>query len=644
MRKRVSLLLLYVAILVLILIIGNVYANVETYTVSQSEASLNVQGFNAGNAFDSSFGDSVNLYSGNLIISATDVALPGRNGLGVSLTRQYNSNIFLHRNQVNTQNFPQGNPISCSRNNHYSPSIVLDSQGNPVSYPTGCKDCDVPSSVSGIYTNDCRSTDSLASSWKKAKWLGRGWDMDYGKVKDPTGLFFDSLSSYNDYPKGIPQQGINSLSLVLGNSESGVILPSKFILGDPRYYGLPWGTNLYDGLYSGEIYGRGMGISSRIPEGSINSPGYSIYTALVDGSLSPLTLLYSQDASLGESGIGSGIAQTTWPVAATYTSNGLHYVFKKVVPFCGDYDDIPQGTHGCVRQKDYVNNNPYDWAENPYAGLYLDSITDKAGNVIDIDYWGEAGTPGNPNGDSVGEITSPFIWQITDTLGRKINFKVSSLNINTRLGSIEYPNYRGDIIRVEYVYNFNTEGTAQPNTLLKEVRITDSGGNLLLPSTTYTYDSKTQELTSITYPNGIIVGYTYADRELLTMNYNEFSTTGGINWQSEFFDLKGRKQKHRVVTERRVNIPGENSGNPYVWSYEYTLEGYLTKNPLSITTVTDPEGNRVVHKFLPTTPTVSRLNVGASESSGFDDLSSDSECRIATSYKEGDQLEYCGPE
>ncbi|MBI2045689.1 hypothetical protein HYT23_06530 [Candidatus Pacearchaeota archaeon] len=629
---------LFLLFLILSLEISFVSAAANTYTVKQSEATLNVQGFNAGNAFDFSFGDSVNLFSGNLVITATDIYLPGRNGLDVALTRQYNSNIFLHRNQCNTLNDPtrgesggNGGSAICSR--------------NALTHSTACQNCDVPSSVSGIHTpnQQCCGKDTLASSWKRAKLLGRGWDMDYGKVKDPTPLFFQDLRRYVDFPTGIPMQGINSLSLVLQNSESEVVLPSKFKLGDIENYPFSWGTNLWSGMYGDIFYAPDTGewynpatqrpMIYALAEGSLTEPAYAIYTGYIAGSSSPLTLIYSRDPSRGNNGIGTMIPpEKTWPIAATLTSNGLLYEFNKIVRFCESYDDLDylpggdQESQRCKPQSYYSNpDNPYTWAENPYAGLYLSKIYDKAGNFISVKYFSEGYDSQNVNANVVSEESSPYISRITDTFGRDINFMTSGLDINAKLDWINYPNYRGDLMYVDYIYNSFQEGTAPAYTLLKEIHIKDSSLNDVLPPTKYTYDSNTQELTGITYPNGLSVSYVYADVDFLTINLNEYSVDPGI--ESAYFDLNGRMTKHRAVIQRRVSVPEENGGQPYIWSYAYSTEGFPGSDyPLSVTTVTDPLGNKVVHKFIPPTARMSYLNAGSDVN--YYDWSSDYECGV----------------
>ncbi len=608
---------LFFAIAVFVMLVTSVSApgGVNSYTVKNSETTLNSPGFSSGNAYDFGFGDSVNLYSGNLIISATDVALSGRNGLGVSLTRQYDSSIFLHVNQCDTL----GAEGQTGEGNYCF--------YNDLSSTNACTDCNVPSSVGDVYEGSCCGGDRLASSWERAKWLGRGWDMTYGRVKDPTSLFFD-VANFYDFPKGIPMQGINTISVVLQNSENGVIFPSKFMLGDPHFYPFSWGTNLYAGRWLDILKTP----TSHVPEGNpLSGAGPAIYTAYLSGSMSPLTLKYNADSSL----INQGAATRNELEAASLVSNGVYYYFDHNVKFCRTYDDIPTGADGsCVNQRYYgtgqylPQDNPYNWAENPYAGMYLTQVVDKAGNYIKIDYQPDA----------------PYISTITDTLGRKILFNIGSLDINTLLGSIEYPNYRNDIFRVRYTYDAT-------GTLLEGVHIDKrgsyGGGDYnwigdILPPTRYSYDPKTQELDGIQYPNGVKVFYTYANEELFTFNLDEY-TANDLQTSLGYLDVGGRLVKHRAVVSRRVYIPGE-TGNPrtcngvdytdntYVWCYDYSTEGSGV-NTLAVTTVTDPLGNRAVHKFLPGTSRSVHFNVGSGGCEGFDtSVSSDESCSYITSY------------
>ena len=164
----------------------------------------------------------------------------------------------------------------------------------------------------------------------------------------------------------------------------------------------------------------------------------------------------------------------------------------------------------------------------------------------------------------------------------------------------------------------------------------------VLPPSRYEYDSKTQELDAIQYPNGVKVYYTYANKNLFTFNLDEY-TSDALITSNGYLDVAGRLVKHRAVVSRRVYIPGE-TGNPrtcngkdyndktYVWCYDYSSEG-TGADTLAVTTVTDPLGNREVHKFLPGTSRSVHFNVGSGSCSGFDNgMPSDESCSYSTSY------------
>ena len=201
----------------------------ETFRIADAEAALNTNGFDAGTAFDFGLNDVVNLFNGNLIITETDVYLPGRNGLDVAITRQYNSNIFLHVNQYGGS------------------SSMCDKEDEVV-----CPDCNINANIDGWAMGGCSNQDPEKSRWIQPKLLGRGWDLDYGRLKDPTQLIYDNYYNVElgnigggiPGTRGFPLRGTTGFSLVMGNNEVPLFVPEKFIPTTTGSRNIPWGVDL----------------------------------------------------------------------------------------------------------------------------------------------------------------------------------------------------------------------------------------------------------------------------------------------------------------------------------------------------------------------------------------------------------------
>jgi len=499
--------LIVIAIVVTLAIISLPYLYAQSkFHSTERQAELNAKGFSEGSAFSFGLGDTVNLFNGNLIVTATDVYLPGRNGHDLRLTRQYNSNIFLHYANINELQSP------CEKN-------------------AACPECDL---TDGQYGNFCDFS-KQETSWQRPKWLGLGWDMTPGRVKDPTPILANG--GFKGIRLPVPGKGLKQMSLVVDNAESEIVHPNLFSVSH-TFMEYSWGTDVYD-----------------------NDRTDNKYTAYLE-DLSPVSFEYSD--VIGQ------------PIQAEYFDRaGTRYTFNHYVRPCDTYDDLPYSSPGlCDAYNKPGNIGIWEWAENPYTGMYATQIKDVKGNLISINYIGQ----------------SPYINYITDSLGREIGFNVEDYNtINGRLDFITYKNYNGQDIFIKYIYGKNANNL----DLLTEVHITDAAGIDLQPPTKYLYDSVTSELTGIAYPTGALVEYRYDDEDVLTYNY--------------FFPGYDESQltKHRVVKTRKVTV----EGSSYTWTYDYSYQ--INGNDVkAITEVTDPRGNRVRYTFLPASLMPNKIDVG----------------------------------
>lgn len=515
--------------------------------ITGSESQLNLPGFSAGNAFSFSFGDTVNLHTGNLIVTATDVYLPGRNGLDLSVTRQYDSNIYLHWNQC---------PKAGEGWDHQDPGLGTTVCEKAFSLKYWCQNycpdcyCDSLCDNCNPYTNPffhscCSYADQEVTSLKRPGWLGLGWSLDLGKIKDPTQLFVDQQVGFDhNFVYGVPEKGINSLRLVLNNAEKSIITPYYFKSDALSGTGPAWGSDLNND----------------------ENPNDNIYVAYLD-DLSPIRFKHDSIYNVPSNPPNfpnAPIIKAGIPFSAEYYKDGAKYLFNHYVPFCGAFDDIPYiDTPGnCVFQGQgnvggyWDPYKYYKWAQDPYAGLYLTAVMDSVGNYMTINYsveWKDAcpssktcyngvsctsncyyggDWPGtfwsliHPNYIDRNEIdddylfdNSPFITEITDTLGRVIKFCTDDPGktpqqcdnllegnpIDGRLKWIKYPNYNGIPIYVVYYY------TGTDDELLDRVEVwannlPPSGENQNLTTRYYYYDTISQfepykALKEIEYPN-----------------------------------------------------------------------------------------------------------------------------------------------
>jgi hypothetical protein len=565
--------------------------------VVEAQAALNVPGFDASSIFATSFTDEINPSTGALTISLTDAILPGRNGHNVVISRRYSSNIFLNINEVGGQ--------TCG-----GPAAGVSGINN-----IACSNCDTTGLIiDRVSTTTCSSTNGEQTSFIRAKYLGRGWTMNYleNRFKDVTPLIYNGATDKMTY-EFVPVRGTTSQSVVVDNQERSLIFPSmfeKYVGGndntESNYFF--WGVNLANiETYPDNYWVGGIFCNQNNPTEHPSFVCRQSYAA--DETENPLThtynyVSYTDDLSpvfisnqLLTDKIPSGVQQQ----ATYYSKDGKKYVYNHNVPFCSKYDEIPtfqnQYNANGFGYCDTTNTNfksIMNWAQNPYAGTYLNTITDNFGNQITINYLK------TPTGSLSG---SPFINTITAPGGRTATFYYddycggpggcNNLDINSKLYSIAFPAYKGSpMIYINYKYD-----NVKP-LLLESYLSTSEGGNVI-PGTkyTYTYDPVSQELIEVGLPTGATVKYTYGWSPNIPV---VDSVRGDI---SSISDLS--KPQRRVVVSKEIINGGEclSADGRCVWSYTYNnLMTTDSSNPYGfITTVIDPNGYRTEYKGYPTT-------------------------------------------
>lgn len=443
--------------------------------VTSAQNALNARGFDAASAVGTTFTDSISPYTGTLTVTLTDVFVRGRNGLNIQLTRSYNSNVFLNVNQR-----PGGGTFTCDNPNNFACDVQ-----NPVEF------CTVPDRLSNDHLDDgglamnpgvgeTRPMNTCddggyqqPSSFKRPGILGFGWDMTPGKFVDPTLLLFeianDGTSRKTLQYRYISARGINSMGLIIDNNKQDLILPSMYRENPTSEIELMpslsfWSNDVgNDGEIKFYSYGddiNGVGIPNDEVDDNIvmaqnenfgrailanQGRTFPVYTS----DLSPVFLTYPSLSDLMRISVGGklGALVTTGEYKAVYYDKaGKEYQFDHHVTFCSKFDDMRgysnPGFCSSIYAKYLVKwkwENIFNWAENPYPGLYLTKVTDMFGNQISYTYRGSSSDP------------SPFINTVTGPNGNIVTFGYGTptpsgvdsggaLDINSKITYIKYPN------------------------------------------------------------------------------------------------------------------------------------------------------------------------------------------------------------
>jgi hypothetical protein len=564
--------------LFLFLIAPLVLAGMTRSDISDAENALNVKGFDAGNAYSIYQSDAVNLYSGNLIISDTDVNLPGRNGLDVVIKRQYNSNVFLHYNKYTSADASDScitYPSSCS---------VFGAESSKI-----CDDCNFindPYYANYCYTSGTPS-DAVATTFIKPRSMGRGWTMNvFNRIKDPTPIvYMDAKYKVpgRDFWNGgavkanfLSTFGITTLSMVLDENEEQLIYPSLFSNSDTDKTNQFWGVDVQ--------------LVEPIRNSNNTDANFTVFTS----DKSPVEMRYNISQKI----VGGETIYNVVPTNGTYYDKvGTKYEFSHYVPYRGPYDDLPFND---AHSHPDIKRCFTDWAENPYAGLYLTRVIDTYGNYIKYNYLVIAGN------------NTPFLDNITDTLGRVIKFyyRTGDPELYKRLQKICYPNFENTTICVHYTYEEDAPYSGT-RPLLREVQLKKNNVPLA-PSTNYTYTTDffhdTQELSDIRAPTGAWTHYRYLS--LIGAPSLNYVFPMGSDW----YDSQGPKK--RAVHEKTVWLWDEDTGRESATTYYYVLPVFTGFDSITpYTMVTNPNGLSTIHNYYPATVMPNKINMGNPEAS-----------------------------
>lgn len=595
-------------------------AAIERYQISDAEKALNAPSFSSGNAFEVSQTGNVGLFSGNLFMSSTDVSLNGRAGLGFSIVREYNSNIFLHFNRMESS--------SCLSENGALEKQLCTSQGwGTANCNKVCPNCLVFESLTEIGAPArCSIDDARASSFIKPKLLGRGWDMTFGKIQDPTELASTvNEGLFGTFNRLLPKNGVNTQSLILNNRPMQLYLPSSFKLNNPDLAGSTWSA---DASYIDAPFAAWNEAHE-----TISPYKFTLFTS--DGS--PVFMTYLK--------AGDEWGEYYYPEQATYFDrSGKRYHFTNYVRFRGPYDDLPDTDTSNINNL-YSEEIFSDWAQNPYAGLYLTEISDTFGNFIRINYACNIAGYGNyPNPCPDG---SPFISSITDTFGRSITFNYypdpNGVPLYRRLKSICYPTYNSETVQtdcIHYYYEDYNGDTYQSSKrpLLLQVQLEDQNGvSRGIPATTYSYDEffdedwgspnqnyNSQELSKITYPTGGSVEY----------DFSFIDSWPVLNYVFGYNDPSSSSFKKRAIVEKREISNGKTNK----WNYDYQFPQVTTfkmEDVKPYVIVTDPLQKSKISYFYPVTVMPTSINTGGGMG-GMLKSACDSQCSDRIDYVQCD--------
>jgi len=573
--------------------------------ISEAQGALNVKGFDVAATLGSTFTDLIDPATGSLTISQTDFVLNGRNNNNVILSRRYSNNVFLSLNQywggsANCIGPTGSNTIACDATDPYVKCTMDQNQlyNQKIMVSDGSL-----STGSTRSMHRCQEIALEDTSFSRAKYLGQGWTLNYleNRIKDPTSLVFGDelnndgkLEALYDY---IPLRGTNFLSMVLDNNEQQLILPSMFELplevDDPiSRANTYWG---YDLAYESQSSFYDNDAITRIQTEWINNDDYEDY---LNHQYSYFTYTNSLEPVWFVNNLyGSNVPNAVSQNVNYYSKDGKTYSFNHNVKFCGVFDDmkvpglIVDGSCASVLPYNGPNTNKVmNWAENPYAGIYLTTIIDDFGNMITINYKGEG---------------SPFVESIIAPGGKMAEFTYAPKNdpesfgmygqeydLNTRLRSIKLDQPIGGA-KVYRIYQYkNTAGVPLLGySFLSASPYCYADNTCVIKGTQYqyNYDSNTRELTQVMLPTGATINYEYA----WATNIPSFDPIRQISSGNEYPSLN-----RRVVIKKTI-INGGKCGPTEDCSWNYK---YITQDVLNMKTiVTDPFGNEIEYKLMPTT-------------------------------------------
>jgi len=611
-----------------------------------AQSALNVEGFDPASQIGSTFSDSINPYTGALMFSQTDVAVPGRNGMGITLTRQYSSNIFL-----NINNAGSGGP-ECSE----QPSFDgfwgdLTKTPNYVDYR----------SMTICYDN-AQYPDS--SSFIKPGILGLGMEMTKGKIKDPTGIMFGIIQQRREAsrectcdPCGIggascicgiweedpfselvnriylsynfiSARGINSLSMTVNNNDQSLIVPSMYSVPDNSQlppdaeYEFAFGHgqirtancegndcgedgsgcgdygviqeyynpifNLWSnqiGNQNGELEGYvdpRAGVHNLLLRESLNDPESQHQDNTFTVYTEGLEPVFLSYDDLYDMALEPG--QHGLKKAVYYGNDGRTYYFEHFVPFCGEYDDMSHPDYdNCAGM--VTNLQP---SEKRKMFTWAENVYPGLYLTKVVD------TFGNTIEYTYKSSGSPFIDTISVADGQA-RFFYSGTGVNTRLEYIEFNSPKSGYLNPVYrEYVYDETDTGMP--LLTETCIVKNpsfGCDAAIIGTRFRYEyADSNELVKVYLPTGAEIAYEYGWVDEIPSHDPTRPYTEELS-----------EQTRRVVTKRTVFYGGEcplldGVYDGCSWNYDYeaipkNINGHDYYDMK--TTVTDPFGKKTVY-------------------------------------------------
>lgn len=470
--------------------------------------------------------------------------------------------------------------------------VTYTCNGNGVGENTVCENCQTPQTIYGTKMNSdgsiggayprnmkvCSDSSLKPSSFKREKYLGRGWTINYleNRFKDPTPLI---MQPYAPTFEHISEMGIKSLSVVADNNEQGLILPSMFKINTDTRLDIPlhissnMGWN-YQTSYSGfniqssNSYIRQQSfITQHYNDNDASNPDvYMAYTK----NLEPVLIRYFVDSS-------ASIPYSVIPMEITYRrSDGITFYYNHYVPYCYSFDDL--GEEGQCASSELSDPKTH-WAENPYAGIYPKEIIDTFGNRIKISYR-----------DNLWYENSPLIDTISVAGAMELvefNYDDTQIyDIDTKLDSIEYSGGDGGTIFRRYEYTPMNGAKLLTRTFISE---SEYEGPIIGTVYEYEYDPVSQELIRVKLPTGAEIEYEYGWAEEIP---SIDAVRGYMQSSSPYNDMP-----RRVIIKRTLRYGGECNGlDICTWEYKYNSEDMIT-------TVTDPLGQVTKHYWYPSTTT-----------------------------------------
>jgi hypothetical protein len=662
--KRVFLFLIAI-VLFTIIFLNYVYAG-QPDRIREAQKAITAPTFDPSAGIGLSFSDSIDPSSGTLTVSIIDGSVPGRNGMNVVLKRTYSSNIFLNINKKKINLIPTQTTENGQTVYEYTPTELEGDyycqgpDGNAYNTKV-CPDC-FPGfgwTMNGRKMDKCYIQYADATSWRQAKYLGRGWTLNYleAKVEDPTPLLFGFfpasskpglggvigqyytaynglnnkneevtvVSTQNTYGTGreylpptlygysqISSRGTSAISVGTDNGASSVILPSMY--KRPNFfnvYDVKWGittnynsSKIYsnlNGYPTNELFQPNDTVINSIIKDKTTESSYVAFTP----SLEPVTLSYEiNQTAFAECEARAKESDKSECRDWIYAMNHQDECFFN----CKDLFPIAKFITPTKVSYIQKSGQQYDYTHKvEYCGQFDDNKCNFNLETRQYTNWAENLYPGtylstitdqfgNQMKFDYANSSSPFLKKITAPGGLAAEFDYYCSNYDRNTRLYEIKYPTGGENNAYVQFQYDSNKPLLTKSQVVEEKSGSTRKTIVGSGYEFSYDSETQELTKVKLPTGATIEYVYSWMYAMpVIDYLQGSLTSG-NYVNEFEQYF--YQPKRVVVNKTIRNSAELCGNTGEGQFSLSDCTWLYQYKVMGTTndMKDPNG-----KYLKTT-------------------------------------------